>query len=70
MAQIFTILNEKVQVKRLFHRKLYINLQTYSKAYISRNQLHESMQRVAGLFGNTNIVYENVQTFPNLYEKI
>ena len=61
---------EKVYVKRPSVRKLNFKLQTYSKAYKSRDQLYENMQRVTGLFGNTNVLYKNVQTFPNLHENV
>ena len=59
-------LYKNVQIKRPFVRKDYFNLQTYSKGYISRDQLYENMQRVTGLFENTNIMYENVQTLKDL----
>ena len=55
-------LKKKVIARRFFQRKPYFNLQTYSKAYISRNQLYENMQCVTGLFENTNILPRYTKT--------
>ena len=45
------------------------NLQIYLKAMISGDQLYKNMQRVTGLFENTNALYENVHTIQNVSEK-
>ena len=53
---------EKVYVKRPSVRKLNFKLQTYSKAYKSRDQLYENMQRVTGLLENTYILLMRKRT--------
>ena len=51
-------------------KKTKMQLQIYSKAYKSRGQLYERMQRVTDLFENTNIMYENVKSRCLLYENV
>ena len=44
------------------------NLQIYLKAMISGDQLYKNMQRVTGLFENTNSLHENVWSRYILHE--
>ena len=56
--------------RKVICEKSHFNLQIHSKASKSRDQPHESMQRVTGLFENTNILNGNVQSRCLLYANV